>query len=84
MPNIKSAAKRMRQAQRQRTHNRARRSALRTAIKRVRTAGGAEDAARAFREAQRLLDRAARHGLIAKGTAARHKQRLAKVVAAKS
>ncbi len=56
---------------------------MRTAIKRVRTATNARDAAQAFRTAERLLDRGARKGLISPNLAARNKARLAKVVAAK-
>ncbi len=81
MPNIRSAKKRMRQSQRQRIQNRTARSAMRTAIKQVRTATSHDEAANAFRVAERLLDRGARKGLIARNTVARHKQRLAKVVA---
>ena len=75
MPRIKSAKKAMRQGRRHEAHNRAQRSALRTAIKRVRASVG--DAAQAaYRDAVRLLDRAARKGLIHPNNAARHKSRL--------
>lgn len=84
MPNIKSSKKRMRQAERRRQRNRARRSTLRSAIKKVAAASDPEAAARAYRDAERLLDRAAQKGLIKKNKAARHKQRLGKVVAARS
>jgi small subunit ribosomal protein S20 len=73
----------MRQAARRRVANRAQRSAVRTAVKRVRGAATRQEAARAFRIAERLLDRAARKGLIKKNAANRNKQRLAKVVAGK-
>ncbi|HUK22857.1 MAG TPA: 30S ribosomal protein S20 [Gemmatimonadales bacterium] len=76
MPRIKSAKKAMRQSRRHEAHNRAQRSALRTAIKRVRASVG--DAAQtAYRDAVRQLDRAARKGLIHPNNAARHKSRLA-------
>jgi small subunit ribosomal protein S20 len=55
------------------------RSALRTAIKKVRGAS-AEAAEAAYRQAEQLLDRAARKGLIHKNAAARGKQRLKRVV----
>lgn len=84
MPNIRSSKKRMRQAARQREHNRAQRSTLRSAIRKVRTAASLEDAQAAYRRAERLLDRAAGKGLIARNTAARHKRRLHKVVTAKA
>jgi small subunit ribosomal protein S20 len=76
LPRIKSAKKAMRQSRRHEAHNRAQRSALRTAIKRVRASVG--DAAQtAYRDAVRQLDRAARKGLIHPNNAARHKSRLA-------
>ena len=83
MPNSSSAKKRMRQADRRRGRNRAVRTALRSAIKRVRSAS-AEEGESAYRSAVRLLDRAARKGLIHKNAAARSKRRLGKVAASKS
>lgn len=77
MPNIKSAKKAMRQARSRTVRNKAQRSALRTAVKRVRAAATAEAATQAYAIAARLLDRAARKGLIHKNNAARHKSRLA-------
>ena len=76
MPNIRSAKKRMRQAARRRAVNRVQRTAVRTAIKRVRVAETADQAAQALRQAERLLDRAARKRLVHPNTAARQKQRL--------
>ncbi len=72
----------MRQARRRYERNRAVRSALRTAIKRVRSAP-ADAAETVYRTAERLLDRAARNGLIHDNAAARSKRRLRKVVASK-
>ena len=83
VPHSSSAKKRMRQALRRRERNRAARTALRTAIKKVRTAS-ADEGETAYRSAVRLLDRAARKGLIHKNAAARGKRRLGKVVASKS
>lgn len=80
MPNIRSAKKRMRQSIKRRAQNRIYRAALRTALKRVRTAETPESATGAFATAERLLDRAARKGLIAKNKAARQKHRLSKFV----
>ena len=77
MPKIKSAKKAMRQARSRTVRNRAQRSELRTAVKHVRAAATADAAARAYSIAARLLDRAARKGLIHKNNAARHKSRLA-------
>lgn len=84
MPRIKSAKKAMRQARRRTVTNRAQRSALRTALKRVRGAANKQDATQAYTAAVTLLDRAARKGLIHKNNAARHKSRLAKYVRTKA
>ena len=80
MPKIKSAKKAMRQAATRTVRNRAQRSTLRTALKRVRAAATADAAAAAYALAARLLDRAARKGLIHKNNAARHKSRMAALV----
>ena len=82
MPRIKSAEKRMRQSRTRTTVNRAQRSELRTALKKVRAATG--DAARkAYAEAVTLLDRAGRKRLVHPNAAARQKSRLAKLVTGK-
>ncbi|HXF94529.1 MAG TPA: 30S ribosomal protein S20 [Gemmatimonadales bacterium] len=83
MPRIKSAKKAMRQARARYQRNRVQRSRLRTAVKRVRQAETGEAAARALAVAVRLLDRAARKGLIHPNNAARHKSRLARYVKSK-
>ncbi|OLD42444.1 MAG: 30S ribosomal protein S20 [Gemmatimonadetes bacterium 13_1_40CM_2_70_7] len=70
----------MRQGRAHAVHNRAQRSALRTAVKRVRAAASAAAAQEAYHAAVRVLDRAARRGLIHKNSAARHKARLAAAV----
>ena len=80
MPRIQSAKKAMRQGRARHEHNRAQSSALRTALKRVRSASSFEQASDAYRIASRLLDRAARKGLIHPNNAARHKSRLAAAV----
>ena len=82
MPRIKSAAKRMRQGRARATTNRTQRSQLRTALRKVRAATGAEATA-AYAEAVKLLDRAGKKNIIHKNAAARHKSRLAKLVAGK-
>jgi small subunit ribosomal protein S20 len=79
VPRIKSAKKAMRQARSRTIRNKDQRSALRTAVKRVRAATGAA-ATQAYAAAVQLLDRAARKGLIHKNNAARHKSRLAAFV----
>ena len=80
MPKIKSAKKAMRQARTRTVRNKAQRSSLRTALKRVRAAATADAAAAAFALAGRVLDQAARKGLIHKNNAARQKSRLAALV----
>ena len=77
MPKIKSAKKAMRQARSRAIRNRAQRSTLRTALQRVRAAATADAAVAAYALAARVLDRAARKGLIHKNNAARQKSRLA-------
>ena len=84
MPRIKSAKKAMRQSRRHAVTNRAHRSALRTALKRVHAAGNKQEASTAYAAAVRLLDRAAQKGLIHRNNAARHKSRLAKYVRTKA
>jgi small subunit ribosomal protein S20 len=80
MPKIKSAKKAMRQARSRTIRNKAQRSSLRTALKHVRAAATADAAAAAYALAARVLDRAARTGLIHKNNAARQKSRLAALV----
>jgi len=76
MPNIKSATKRMKLSRVREKRNRERRSALRTAIKKVRNAGDHAAALAAFREAQGKLDRAAQKHLMHPSKAARIKSQL--------
>ena len=82
MPRTKSAEKQMRQSRTRAARNRAQRSQLRTAIKRVRTATG-QEAEAAFAEAVQLLDRAGQKNLVHRNTASRTKARLAKLVGSK-
>ena len=74
MPRIRSAKKRMRQAEARTERNRAQRSAIKTAVKR----GRAELTADAVAKAVQALDRGARKGLIHRNAAARKKALLAK------
>jgi small subunit ribosomal protein S20 len=76
MANIKSQIKRIKTNERRRERNKAVRSALKTAEKKVRTADG--DPSHELREASRALDKAASAGVLHKRTAARHKSRLAR------
>jgi len=80
MPNIKSATKRMELSRKWAEANRRKRSRLRTAIKRVRTATSADEATELLREATVLIDRAAGKRLMHPNKAARIKSRLAQHV----
>jgi small subunit ribosomal protein S20 len=80
MPKIKSAKKALRQGRARTVRNKAQRSSLRTALKRLRAATTADAAAVAYTLAARVLDQAARKGLIHKNNAARQKSRLAALV----
>jgi small subunit ribosomal protein S20 len=73
----------MRKAKAANIRNRQKRSQLRTALKKVRSATTAAEATAAYKEAARLLDRAGRKNLVHRNAAARQKSRLAKVVASK-
>jgi len=77
--NSLQARKRARQAEKRRTHNAARRSMLRTHIKKVVyaiEAGDKETASAAYKAAVPVLDNAVSKGIIHKNKAARHKSRL--------
>jgi small subunit ribosomal protein S20 len=83
--NSAQARKRARQADAQRAHNTTLRSALRTAIKKVRTAiaaGNKADAQAAFNTSVSVIDRIADKGIVHKNKAARHKSRLSAAVKA--
>ena len=80
MPNIKSAKKRMELSRAANTRNRANRSKLRNAIRRVRGAETVEAAQEHLKEAIVLLDRAATKKLIHANRAARLKSQLARRV----
>lgn len=75
MPNIASAKKNMRKSRAATVRNRAQRSALRTALKKANAPGATPEAKL---EATKLLDRAARKGLIHRNTAARRKSHMSK------
>jgi small subunit ribosomal protein S20 len=85
MANSKSAEKRNRQNIQLRDRNRAQRSRLRTAIKRLRTALAGGDAAQAqeiLPTTLRVIDKIAQKKIIHANAAARYKSRLVKQVAA--
>ena len=79
MANIKSAEKKNRQRITHEARNRARKSEMRTAIKKVREALGNKDAKgaeAALAGAVKLIDRAASRGVIKRRTASRSVSRL--------
>jgi len=77
VPKLKSSKKKMRQARAHTAHNRAQRSAIKTAVKRARATPTAES----VKAAVRALDRGAGKGQIHRNTAARKKSRLARLLA---
>ena len=84
MANIKSQMKRIKTNEKARQRNVAVKSALKTAVRRVRTAaesGDAAAAATALANATKALDKAASKGIIHKNQAANRKSGLAKQVA---
>ena len=84
MPNNRAAAKRMRQEQKRRLHNRSIKSLVKTQITKARQAIAADaDAEVAVRAAVSELDRAAKKGVIHRNNAARRKSRLMKQLNAK-
>ena len=74
MPKLKSSKKKMRQARAHAIHNRAQRSAVKTAVKKARATPTAET----VKAAMRALDRGATKGQIHRNTAARKKSALAR------
>lgn len=83
MPNIKSAAKRMRQNEERRKINRIYRSRMRRQIKKLHQLmdGNDVEGANSFlREIYSVIDRTVQKGIIHANTAARYKSRLTKHV----
>ena len=80
MPNIKSAIKRVKVAEKANVANSQAKSAMRTQVKKAEQAlaAGAENAQELVVAASKALDKAASKGLIHKNAAARKKSRLAK------
>lgn len=85
MANNPSAKKRIRQTATKTENNRAHVSAMRTAIKRFRSAveAGEQNVEELFRVAAKEIDSAATKGLIHRNKAARDKSRLARLLNAK-
>jgi small subunit ribosomal protein S20 len=79
--NTPSAEKRIRQQRKRYEHNRAQRSRLKTALKKVLAASDAETARAAYREVAALLDRLATRRIIHPNKAARKKSQLARFIA---
>jgi len=84
LPKLRSSKKRHRQAEKAAERNKPVRTRFRTTLKRVRTAESKETAESMLTEANAIIDRTARKGVIHWRAAARCKSRLAKHVAAMS
>jgi len=80
MPNTKQSKKRMRQNEEARMANKAKTSAMKTAIKRVLKAEDAKAANTALPEAVKRIDKCAKHNILHDNAAARKKARLSKHV----
>ena len=80
MPNIKSAIKRVRVTEKKTEANKMQKSAVRTAVKKAKTAIAASDPKKdeIVQSTQTVLDKAVAKGFLHKNTAARRKSRLAK------
>ena len=81
MPNIKSAAKRVRTIKKRTERNRQIKSTVRTAVRRFNeavTGGNVEEAQLKLRQALVTIDKAATKGVLHKNKAARTKSRLTK------
>lgn len=83
MPTHKSAEKRLLTAEKARLVNRAVRSAIRTSLKKVRTAPTAEEAAKEVPNLFSMLDKAARRnqGGVTKNAASNYKSKVQKAIA---
>lgn len=81
MPYHKSQAKSLRSDAKKRIRNKAAKSEMRTMMKKLRAASDADQAAALLPKTISVIDKAAKKGVIKKGTADRHKSRLAKHVA---
>jgi len=85
MANTAQARKRARQAEATRQRNASQKSALRTAVKKVKKAIAAGDKAEAtdvFRQSQAIIDRVADKRIVHKNLASRTKSRLAQAIKA--
>ena len=80
MPKLKSAKKHQATSAKAYIRNRALRSRLRTALKKVRQASDKASAETALQEAISTVDRTTSKGIIHKNAAARYKSRLSRLV----
>ena len=80
MPKLKSAKKHQVTSAKAYVRNRALRSRMRTALKRVRQAPDKTSAETALQAAISMVDRTTRKGIIHKNAAARYKSRLSRLV----
>jgi small subunit ribosomal protein S20 len=80
MPQHKSAIKRVRQSETRRVRNVQKRSKMKTAIKKVRTASDKENATAELKNTIRILDRLVLKGLIHKNKASNMKSKLSRLV----
>lgn len=83
MARIQSAVKDIRKSRKRNAVNTARRSQLRSQLKKLRSLLARKDATSAKRELTRtvsILDRSVSHGILHRNTAARHKSRLTRQV----
>ena len=80
MPNTKQAKKRMAQDEKVQLANKVKRSAMKTAVKKVMEASDAESAQAAMPEAVKRIDKCAKKNIIHDNAAARKKAQLAKHV----
>ena len=83
MPRHKSAKERMKTNARDTARNRAVMSQVRASIRTVRKAEKSAESVSLVSRASSILDRAVSKGILKKGTANRHKARLARSVAAR-
>lgn len=80
MPQNKSAIKRTRQSEKRNEHNRARRSRMRTLVKKVLTATDKATAESNLKDAVSFIDRMSVKGVIHKNTGSRKKAQLTRYV----
>ncbi len=83
MPHSVSAAKRVRQNETHKEHNKNIKSSVRTAIKKFRMlveAGKVDEAKASYSATEKKLDQAAAKGVLHKNTASRYKSRLASLI----